>query len=432
MGAMIIYFNIKGYDILFRDEKILGIASPFSLLIGIAEVSVLIWTYNVISDWPNTSRVLKTMLFILVPSFSFLCFSGINSYLTILAHSEYQVFHEVKMVNKNNDKYLLSKENESSLLQNQLNLLRNESQAINTDIAKAMKESAKLVQQSSERRRTVTDCSKVPDCMASVKNIDLQIGNMQDEVSRLNANRISIENRIKKLSSNFDGVVYEIDEIKKQSIDKVNELVDVETTYTIKKETYENIILTVASWFGITPKNPFSIFLNIISMLVYPVYFILNLLLALNSDTNKERRTLKNNRMLERDEEKYKFKAVQYSTRSIILKKIMKYLRVWAHARKKTKIEHVEIPVEKIVEKEVKVDRLVPVDKEVPVYIEKLVKVPEPYVVKEPTIVIKEKILPVPENITSKELEELVNEQLRSEPIQQNSETETITENEKV
>ncbi len=431
MGILIILFNIKGYEILFNDEKLFGIVSPFSLLIAVAEISVLIWTYNVISEWPNSSRILKGFIFILVPSFSFLCFSGINSYLTIIAHTEYRAVQEVKLVNKNTDEYLLTKKNENTLLQDQLFVLRNERMSINAEIARAAQESALLAEKSSDRRKTAIDCSAVPDCAAAVLNIDSQISNIQNEISRLNLDRDSIEARIQKFEGELDSSLMEIDNIKEESVNQVNLHADSETSHQIKKQTYENIILSIAAWFGYVPKDPFSIFINLISFIIYPVYFILNLLLALNSESNTHVRQLKKQakdiRFNKESESELKESAFRY----ILFKKMLKYFRVWAHARRKTKIKIVEKPVEKIIEKEVKVDRLVPVNQEVPIFVEKLVKVPEPYVVKEPQIIIKEKIFPVPEDITSTELEELVNEQLRFDTLQQYSEAENITENQR-
>ena len=118
--------------------------------------------------------------------------------------------------------------------------------------------------------------------------------------------------------------------------------------------------------------------------------------------------------------------------------KLLKYLRVWANRRKKTRnvevVKEVEIeievekivekPVEVVVEKEVKVEveRIVQVEKEVPIYVDRVKKVSEPVFITEPQVVIHERIIPVPEGISARELEELLaaqptlNEMTKNEP----------------
>ena len=165
--------------------------------------------------------------------------------------------------------------------------------------------------------------------------------------------------------------------------------------------------------------------------------------------------------------ESIKAKHNRASVRTILYQKGLRYFRVWAHRRKKTRevqietLVNVEVPVEveRIVEIEkevqvikevpveirvevpvevdrivqiekevevikevpveirvevpVEVDRIVEVEKEVPIFIERIKKIPEPMFIPEPQIVIHERIIPVPADITAEELERLLNAQPR-------------------
>ncbi|WP_086775301.1 hypothetical protein [Vibrio coralliirubri] len=65
MGAMIILFNVKGYEVLFHAEPLIPFIpiSPFGILLGCAEIAVLAWTSAVIREWSVSSRVLKISMF---------------------------------------------------------------------------------------------------------------------------------------------------------------------------------------------------------------------------------------------------------------------------------------------------------------------------------------------------------------------------------
>lgn len=92
-----------------------------------------------------------------------------------------------------------------------------------------------------------------------------------------------------------------------------------------KKETYEQIVVKIGSWFGIEFDDPFGAFVSFISALIYPVYFILNLLSSLNTPEHNERR-----------KQKAALRKERADVRDIAITKLFKYLRVWAHRRNKT------------------------------------------------------------------------------------------------
>ena len=469
MGWLVVWFNVTGYDILFTAEPWFSFfpVSPFGVLLGCAEIAVLIWTSAVIREWQSTSRILKVLIFVLVPSFGFLCYSGINSYLLSLATADIQKVHEVKFLTSNNSEYIRVRQTESDSLQQQLILLRQEQVKLNKQINKKNNLINELGQKASDRRLGALDCTANIDCANSVAAFENQAKFVSLDIGSINSSRQRNDVRIGKLEDQIDIIQNEIRLQKLSDKNSKNELAGVESTYSLKKAAYENIILTVTSWFNWKPNDPFSIFISFISFLIYPVYFMLNLFLALNSTENKkirsdkrakniQKKDLKNKAMIERNgylkklskyirtwvlrkkriaifnfNHKAEIKKLEKSHRSRLYKKLLRYFKVWAHRRTKTrKIELIkeveikvevekmvetvkEIEIEKIIEVAVEVDRIVKVPTEIPVYIEKIKKVPEPVFITEPQIIIHERLVFVPENITAAELEEIFNAQPR-------------------
>ena len=401
MGIMVVYFNVSGYDILFNDSKLLGIASPFSILVALAEFAVLCWTYSVISNWPNVSRLLKSMIFLLVPMFSFLCFSGINSYLTTLANEELREFEKVKIINSNNEVFIRTKEKEIEIFESSLKNLNKNKVLLTSDIKKVNDAVNQIEHQSSERRKIVRDCTQVPDCVAAINGFEQQKSNLQHEIDLLNADRNSVQSKITNTELAIQNAQAEIEALKKKGVSDINAHAGTESNHAMKKESYERIIIQIASVFGIVPQDPFGVFINIISFLVYPVYFILNLYLALGSEQNKLARV-----------KRREFERKRKPIRENLMNKTVKYFRVWACRRTKTKVTEVEkiVEIEKVVEKEipVKVDKIVQVKHEIPVYVDKITKVPEPYLIKDPQVVVLEKIVPIQDGLTKEELENAV------------------------
>lgn len=497
MGTMVVYFNIKGYEILFSDDKIFGLVSPFSLLLAIAEISVLTWTYVVISNWPNVSRLIKIIIFFLVPSFSFLCFTGVNSYLSTLSTTEIRKLKEVEVQNENSNEYLAMRASEVETLKIQIEQIRHETDTVLKKRADYSSQISDLYAKASERRLKAARCDEVPDCANSVKAFIDQAKLITRQIDDLDSRNERLNNKLHSYEDKLETTLNEISEIKRKNTENINQYAGTESTYDMKKSAYEDIIITISAWFGLSPKEPFNIFVNLISFLIYPVYFMLNLYIALDSDENKTVRNKKNEEIEKRRSKRRELKSlrakllakiVKYqrmkilrasyqakkrlelrrliaekkkSNREKVYTKLLGYLSVWAHRRKKTKIvietkivetekvmqievekiievekeitKEIEVIVEKeievIVEKEVEVikevpyelkvevpvevDRIVEVEKEVPVFIEKIKKVPEPVFINDPQIIIHERIIPVPADITGEELEKLLNAQPR-------------------
>jgi len=465
-----------GYDVLFHSEPWFDFipTSPFGFLLGSAEVAVLIWTSAVIRDWSHTSRILKLVIWLLVPAFSFLCYSGINSYLSTLATSEIRKVQEVKVKASNNEDYLSELKVEAQSLDSRISVLTSSVSTLNSQINEKNSQIQDLSKQASERRLKATDCSLVADCASSVEAFDNQIKLIGLDINQLNKTREKTNQRITESEEQLDIIRNEIRELKASDRKNKNEFAGTESKYEMKKAAYEGIVLTVTSWFGYKPEDPFSVFVGFISFLIYPVYFILNLFLALNSPENKARRKLRLSQKKERKSirnylfpaiykifrarilrkkkngltklsESIKLKAAKKSRRELLYKKLLRYLRVWAHRRKKIKeisletvrevetvvereVEKVievevpiereievvkEVPVEVRIEVPVEVDKIVEVPTEVPVYVEKIKKIPEPVFIKDPQVIIHERVVPVPEDVTAEELERILNAQPR-------------------
>lgn len=414
MGLMIVIFNVKGYDVLFSDSSSF-LSSPFGLLIGCAEFAVLVWTSSVISNWSESNRVLKGALVVVVISFWFLCYTGINSYLDSLATYDLKKVEEARKLAENNNEYLTTLDANVVRFENELQALRQKQSEINSQISIKNATIQELNDQASTRRLTARNCNNVPDCKASVEAFQNQIDILTRDIVDLKQISFSNQERQNKLQEHLDNAQILIAQKKLDTVENVNQHAGVESSYVMKKASYEKAIVSLFAMFGVEIKDPFSLFMMIASGIIYPVYFLLNLLVSLDSPANKKARMEKRNKKLLIEKRKSEQKVEAKLISIMFYKKILKYLRVWAHRRTKTRKIEVEKEVEKIVEKEVslKVDRIVEVPTEVPVFVKVIETVSEPLIIKDPQVIIHERIIPVPENITAKELEELLDEKTK-------------------
>lgn len=476
MGGLIVTFNVKGYEVLFYDTPLIPFlpVSPFGVLLGFAELAVLVWTSAVISNWNGSSRILKLAIWLLVPAFSFLSYSGINSYLGSLASSDIQKVREVKLRTSNNIDVLEYLQKEKALQVSTITRLSEEQENLNNQINSKNNQINKLLKEASDRRLTAADCSVVTDCANAVSGLNDQAVSLKLDVTSLNRTRKRNDVKITRAEDKLDVISGDISSQKLSERDAKNSVANTESSYELKKANYERIILNLAGIFNIKPEDPFGIFVSLLSFLIYPVYFILNLYTGLNSKSNieireqrvlrkKERASVRNlllksiSRYLKSFALRKKMTAIKNlkdsskqrrerkSNRERYYKKMICYFKVWAHRRKKTmnieikeivekevvvekeieKIVEKEIEVEKVIEKIVEVevevrievpvyvDKIVKVLTEVPIYVEKVKKVPEPVFIKEPQIIIHERLVPVPADVTAQELEMIFNAQPR-------------------
>ncbi|MEC6817181.1 hypothetical protein VXS05_19385 [Photobacterium toruni] len=408
MGIMIVSFNVMGYEILFHAEPWFEFfpVSPFGILLGCTEFAVLIWTFEVISDWQKTSRILKVLLLILIPVFSFLSFSGINSYLGTLATADISKVNEVKIRTSNNEEYLNVLTRNVESFDKQITEITIRIRSLNNKINEKNNQIRDIDERESARKLKVLDCEKVADCASTIKAFREQKESLKLDIESLNRNRNRSENRLVKLESRLDINQQKINELKLSDLNEKNKHADVESGFDIKKAVYEKIVLNVTSFIGYEPSNPFEFFVGFVSFVIYPVYFILNLFLALNSPQNikireeksKEKKQLLSirNKVLEQIakylklrlrrnkksttiilSEKIKQHRNRKSKRELAYKKLIRYFCVWARRRTKVKevkietIKEIEVIVEKEVEKYIDVVREVEVEKE----IEKIIEV---------------------------------------------------------
>ena len=493
MGLLIVTFNVKGYEVLFGDTPLIPFipVSPFGVLLGFAELSVLVWTSAVISNWHGSSRILKFSIWLLVPAFSFLSYAGINSYLGTLASKDIQEVNEIVLISKNNAGVLLDLQKEKALKIKEIDRVSEEQVNLNNQISAKNNHINDLLKEASIRRLTASDCSAVRDCADTVQNLDNQTFLLKSDVASLNRTRERNDGKIAKAENRVEVVTSQISALKLNERDAKNEVANTESSYTLKKANYERIIISVAGVFNIKPEDPFGVLVSLLSFLIYPVYFILNLYTGLNSQSNidvrekrakqkKERKSLRNALL----------KSISVYIRALVLRKkvsirqnlkdaivqrrtrksrrekyyikMMRYFRVWAHRRKKTRdieVERIvekeliiekeieivvekEVEVEKIIEKiqEIKVevrvevpvyvDKIVEVPTEIPIFIDKIKKVPEPFFIKEPEIIIHERLVPVPADITAQELEMIFNAQPRLNAIARDAENTVLIRSE--
>lgn len=471
MGLAIVWFNVMGYRELFNEPPIFLGITPFGLLIGIAEFAVLMWTSKVIEDFPTASQTLKLAIIPVVLGFWFLCFTGINSYLKNSAYSEAQNYQTNQNIIKINKSMISNYEDEILGLSQELENLRLGNQNDTKSIEKLELTRQNNNKEKDLRRKGYKFCSQVTDCAEALKDYEDREKSYAFQVSKLQAAIDKREAQIEKLEAQRETIKNEKRNLTAQIAKEQKESSGDQAMISVKKQTYENIILSIHDFFGWEhPEDPFSIFIGFISFIIYPVYFLLNLFISLNSEANKlvrdrkqavrvakkererlakEQRheiklQLKAEAQAEKDaekQEKRRIKAAIAKEKRVLAHrkamdklqfqttnrgKLLKYFRAWAHRRTKTlKIQEVvEVEVEKIVNNEVEVivekevfiekevqvevDRIVQVEKEIPVYVDRVKIVPEPVFITEPEVVIHERIVPVPADISAKELEELL------------------------
>jgi hypothetical protein len=467
MAALIVWFNVLGYKELFNENlEFLGI-TPFGALIGFAEIAVLAWTSKVIANYPNTSRILKVFFPILILSFWFLCFTGINSYLKSATYSDVKKYEAAKSTSQNNKEFIGSLDRDLEFIQINLDAARKKLESDSIRSAEFQVQANTLTTQISDRRRLYLTCGDVPDCANTVASWELQLKNIQRQHDAIFDSNKAKREQILQYEIDISKRQIDKNKLEKENRDNLNVHAITESSFNVKKASYEHLINGVFEFFGAEkPNNPFDIFLIAISMIIYPVYLLLNFYVSLNSPlnlavrkVNKERRDKIETEIQDQKDEKNKetrnLKVTIANEKRIVkhqkamhsLKhkktnhgKLLKYMRVWAKSRKKTlevevvkevlvevEVEKVVIEiVEQIVTKEVlvEIDKLIPVDKEVLIYVDRIKKIPEPVFITEPQIIIHERIVPVPEGISAVELQELLSSQSElNQEFKQNNET---------
>lgn len=483
MGLLIVIFNVQGYDILFPDEKWFGLFTPFAVLLGVTELAVLLWSTGVIENWHSTSRILRCSLFVVTIAFFILSFSGINSYLSNLATKDFTSVQVDNEHNRNNEQLIEQKRTDQTNIKQELDQLRQQRSEIIASIDTKNTQINQANQLSSERRLKAVDCALVPDCKAAVDKYEDEAYRIGQDLQSLSNQRNNLDTRINRKEDELDNLSITINEASSETKSKRDKNAETQVSFQQKQDIYANIVLKITSWIGWQPADPFGVFINFVSGLIYPIYFLLNLYNALHSPEHiavrqhrktqqREKRSLKiwllrrimrsiRTRQLIKKREhskNCKFILEQKQHRNALIKRLIRYFRVWAHRRTKTRINEVErrvevptvvekeiekiveiqvevekqvdkivevevvvekivevikeVPVEVRVEVPVEVDRIVKVDSEVPVYIDRIKEVSVPYFVPDPQILVHERIIPVPEGITGEELEAI----LRAQP----------------
>ncbi|GGB45963.1 hypothetical protein K8B83_04890 [Shewanella inventionis] len=484
MGILIVIFNVQGYGNLFPDEKWFGIATPFAALLGVTELAVLWWSSQVIYHWPSTSRILKWALGAVTLAFFALSFSGINSYLSNLATKDFTNVQIDNEYNRNNEQLVEQSRNAQADIKQELEQLRQQRSEIISSMDLKNQQINHANQLASDRRLKALVCNDVPDCKAAVDKYEDEANRISQDLQSLSNQRNNLDARINRKEEELDILSSTINQSLSMTKYNRDKNAGTQIAFEQKQNIYANIVLKITGWFGWQPKDPFGVFINFVSGLIYPMYFLLNLYNALNSPENCKAREKRRNqlsekssvtnklilrltrqlraRLLRKKRENAKRHCVlqeQKDIRSVLMMRLIRYFRVWANRRTKTRIKEVEriveiptivekevdkivevlveveklvdkiievevivektvevikeIPVEVRVEVPVEVDRIVKVDQQVPVYIDRIKEVPVPYFIPDPQILVHERIIPVPEGITGEELEAI----LKAQPI---------------
>ena len=514
MGILIVWFNVMGYNILFKDDPLFWIITPIAILFFFAEMSVLLWSSSILQNWRKTKRILKGSMFIVVPIFALLSFTGINSYLNSLATSDYVIATSKVKENDQNRQYISHRQSELQFLREQLSSLNSQKSTMELSLQKYTDRSADFRDKISKRKANEKrgQCDNYVDCKEAVDGFEKIISEISASKIPLNHDVFKLRGKIEKVDKEIDLIVSDISKRKETLLGSSISVSGVESEFEHKKKIYADIVTTVSGWFGLTVDNPFAAFVALISGIIYPIYFLINLYIGLSNsdsdDENNEIYELKHQQRkdkLSRKKSYYQLRSdiftkmyrllylrVQFSRRkhklaqehaklrfiqksksaieaaklkelekqqkisvtASMLLKAIRYFRVWASNRKKTRnikvetIKEVEVEIEvevikevevvkelevikeveiiKVIEKEVKVevpvyvDKIVEVPTEIPVYIDRIVKVPEEVIVIEKETVVNEVLIMVPENISASDLEVLLEEHRTGNLAKQN------------
>lgn len=287
MALSIIAFNVMGYKELFNETGIFFGITPFGLLIGFAEIAVLFWTSSVIRNLPTASRALVYAVIPVILGFWFLCFTGINSYLTNSTYRDFTESQAAKSRYENNDALLTSLDTQITSLQATLDSARSERTLDSDRLLQLQDDANTLSDKMSQRRLGYAICSQNPDCAAAVAEFQQQSDNIQRQMDLLHT---AIADK-QKLISGYEAELSELNrerhELARNNRDDINEYVQTESAFSVKKQTYENIVINVYEFLGLEkPADPFASFISFISFIIYPVYLILNLYTGLGSEAN--------------------------------------------------------------------------------------------------------------------------------------------------
>ncbi|BCN25761.1 coiled-coil domain-containing protein [Vibrio alfacsensis] len=453
MGILIVTFNVMGYDELFNAEPWFEWfpITPFGMLLGFAEFAVLGYTSAIFSNWVHTSFTQKCVTWMIIFSFGMLCFSGVNGYLQSLSTSEIVKATEARKKTENNVEYIATLENDIQNLESNITQLTAQIIPLSEQIESKGLQIKELHEKASARRFKTLVCDEVKDCRDSVTAFVNQAELLEDEVDFLNSTRVHAQAKVIDLEKELSAMKITLRTEQVKDRDTINEYAGTETDYELKKQSYENKVNAILGLFGIKTDTPYDWFIGFVSFIIYPVYLALNMFVNFQSDVNISKREeikaekatkkiVKNRhksirtRMLKHilqyvmlmNQRNKNHKELQSKpVNKGILRKLIKYFRVWSKRRTKlipveTIVEkEIEVEVEKLVEIEklvevdkeipVYVDRVIAANNEVPVYVDKIVEVEVPYLVKQPEIIVHERIIPVPDSITGDELQELVN-----------------------
>ncbi|WP_028117884.1 hypothetical protein [Ferrimonas senticii] len=440
MGSGIILFNIMGYRQLFDEEPLFLSLTPFGLLIGIAEIAVLVWVSFIISNLPTQSRFMRFIaLPFVVISFAALSFAGINSYLKDSSFRDLEQAKTVKTKAGNNkvviDDLKLQIASEEAKAANAQKLFEKSAATIQELTAK----NAQISTQMSERRagEKWRNCEDSIDCAASVRDYGQQKEQNDQSIKMLQLSMEQAQIQIGNAMAAATNLKTEVRELTRKDRIDLNAHASTENKFATKQQTYVNLINSITDTLGLERSNdPFSLFIGFVSLIIYPLYFLLNLAFSLGSAPNRAVRIEKRKKREALKAEKEALVSEKRKLNNIIKRqkcianhdkkmadlqrnvtnkgKLLKYLRVWAARRTKIRevekeveveiIKEVEVDIVKeveiqtIVEKLVEVDRIIPVRHEVAVEIVKV----EP--------VLQNVFIPVPENLTAAEMQLVIDE----------------------
>ena len=398
MGTGIVISNVTGYDTLFSLEKgIFGIISLFGLIMITAEVAVLLYTSSILSSYFRQPKILQYSLPIVVILFSFLSFSGLNSYLTNSALKDYKLIETTK--NKelaSNDRVnILNKESDEYAVN--IEALNKKQEEITTMMGKLDAEIIKISGLIDKRRlKTRGQCQDSPDCTAVVSGFNDKIKG--HELSK-NTYQKQINNILSDIKNNQDLISkkkQEISSLEKDKFERQDLQSGSESEHTSKIGNYEKVVGSVLGIFNIKVDKPFEWFIGLVAAIIYPVYFLVNMYIGLNSEENKEYFATKRSTRKDKTITKMKLYAMfvrWYKSNRAVSKRRVKFKEKIVEVEK-----IIEVPTGHIVEKSI----------EVPVYVTKIEKVIEQVPIERQTPYPM--FVPVPEGISPKKLKELEDE----------------------
>jgi hypothetical protein len=367
------------------------------VLFAIIELAILLITTVKFSDTIKYSKSFSISIIFVMVFMWLVAGVGIDQSIWSMLEKKYKTVEQSKVDVKAYEDLKVSLEDKLNLLRQQENKIEKNLNFLNQKI---LKDEKNLKLYTNRLNDTIwnngKNCDTV-DCLARKQNM-LDAKNKAQEI--LDIDKTNLKKSEEKKSKLYE----EIQNLQNQINEYEKKIANIKQEYALAIQHQQNTsmlhtkLMNLLNKLGFDIKEPQRAYVLVLSFLVYPVYLVYVILVANNLPEKKEFR-----------KQLYQYK--KKNTIKNLLKRVIKYLIL----TRKRKVIVKE--VEKVVEKEIEVEKVVykdgvelkEVKVEVPHIIEKEVVVEKE--VEKP--VIQKELVLVPAGIDLKKIESILNEKLK-------------------